>query len=163
MKHLILPLIILSIGCGARQSTIAGTTIPRTDTNQEIIARVEEYRLALEQKDAAALMLMSSKDYWEDSGTTSGEDDYGYEGLQDVLATRFQQVDSIRYALRYIKVRRRGCESDEVPCRAFVDLIVDASFTAMDARGERKRFDKRDQNQLVLELKDNKWLFLRGM
>ena len=45
----------------------------------------EEYRLAVERGDADALMLMAHKQYWEDSGTPSGSDDYGYEGLRNVL------------------------------------------------------------------------------
>lgn len=155
--------VILSTACsGSKSKYIQGTQIPKTAMNQDILKRVEEYRTAVEGRDAAALLLMASPDYWEDSGTSRGEDDYGYEGLKSVLATRFQQVNSIRYSVRYKQVKLKNCQVEET-CRAFVDLLVDASFTAEDARGARKRYDKRDQNQLVFERRDEKWLILRGM
>ena len=155
--------VIFSSACSGNKSNfIQGTQIPRTAMNEDIVKRVEEYRAAIEGRDAAALLLMASPDYWEDSGTSSGEDDYGYEGLKSVLATRFQEANSIRYSVRYKQVQLKGCEIEET-CRAFVDLLVDASFTANDARGTRKRYDKRDQNQLVFKRRDEKWLILRGM
>ena len=154
---LLLILAAAAAGCGPRASTIPGTDgIPRTDENQQIIERVEEYRVAVEQRDAATLLMMASPDYWEDSGTPTGEDDYGYDGLKDVLAGRFQKADSIRYAVRYMRIRRAGE-------RAFVDVLIDASYTIPDHRGEMARRDKRDQNQLVMEWNGEKWLFVAGM
>jgi len=112
---------------------------------------------------------MASPRYWEDSGTPSGGDDYGFDGLKNVLATRFQAATDIRYAMKYVSVRR-SCpggkvEEDDLKagCRALVDVMIDASFTVLDARNQPRRPDKRDQNQLVLEWTGDKWLFLSGM
>jgi len=161
---LIIPVFALAlVACGGNDNFIPGTQVPSTTGNEELVHRVEEYRLAVEKQDAATLLLMASKNYWEDSGTPDGADDYGYDGLKDVLAGRFQKAESIRYAVRYMRVRRRGCDTDGAVCRAYVDLLVDASFTIPDARGEMKRFDKRDQNQVVLEWDGEDWLFLSGM
>jgi len=41
--------------------------------------------------------------------------------------------------------------------------LIDASYTITDARGQARRLDKRDQNELVLEYTGDKWLFLSGM
>lgn len=152
----------LGAGCAAKGQYIAGTKIPRTDQNQQIIHRVEEYRAALEEKDASRLLLMASRSYWEDSGTPSGEDDYGFAGLKEVLRTRFQQADSIRYSMRYKRIRHQPATANQ-PRRAFVDVLVDASFTIPDARGGLRRTDKRDQNQFVLEWDGERWMFLSGM
>lgn len=153
--------------CGSKTSTISGTKIPDNPNNREIIDKVEEYRLAVERKDVSALLLMASKSYWEDGGTPTGGDDYGYEGLRRVLQERFQKAEDIRYSLRYVNVYRR-CKSDGDPdtnegCRAYIDVLIDASYSVNDARGEAKRPDMRDQNQLVLEWSGEKWLFLSGM
>jgi hypothetical protein len=150
------------VGCATKTNYIAGTQIKPTDENQRVIARVEEYRSAVEEKDAAGLLLMASRQYWEDSGTPSGEDDYGFAGLKEMLGSRFQMVDSIRYSMRYMRIRYMQ-ESSSDPRRAFVDVIVDASFTVPDARGGTRRADKRDQNQFVLEWTGEKWMFLSGM
>lgn len=150
-------LLALGLGaCGGSVEYIPGTRVPRSQNNQALIDRVEDYRMAVERKDTAALVLMASKRYWEDAGTPSGTDDYGYQGLQEILTGRFQKVKAIRYSMRYMGVERRGE-------RAFVDVLIDASFTVEDARGEDMRADMRDQNQFVLEWDGRNWMFLSGM
>jgi hypothetical protein len=59
----------------------------------------------------------------------------------------------------------KGKDSDELEagCRAQVDVLIDASFTVLDARNQPRRPDKRDQNQLILEWTGEKWQFLSGM
>jgi hypothetical protein len=53
----------------------------------------------------------------------------------------------------------------EVPvgCVARVEAMVDASFTIVDARGQDRRADKRDQNELVLEWAGDRWKFISGL
>jgi hypothetical protein len=157
--------------CASHERFVPGTRIPYSDPNKSVLDACEEYRLAVERGDADALMLMAHKQYWEDSGTPSGSDDYGYDGLRNVLATRLSKASDIRYSLRYMGVRQT-CGGDlhapdpgkgVQPCRASVDVLIDASFTLTDALGKPKRPDKRDQNQLVLEWDGHRWLFLSGM
>lgn len=143
-------------GCAAKASYIPGTRVDSSAENQALIDRVEDYRMAVERKDATALVLMASKRYWEDAGTQSGSDDYGYQGLQEILTGRFQQVEAIRYSMKYLNVARRGD-------RAYVDVLIDASFTVKDARGQEMRADMRDQNQFILEWDGKQWLFVSGM
>lgn len=142
--------------CSARVEYIPGTTVARTGDNQTIINRVEDYRMAVERKDTAALLMMASKKYWEDAGTSGGGDDYGFQGLSEVLSSRFQQAEAIRYSMKYKGIKRRGN-------RAFVDVLVDASFSVKNARGVEVRADMRDQNQFILEWDGKQWLFLSGM
>ncbi len=147
----------LALGaCAASVEMIPGTKVPRSQENQQLIDRIEDYRMAVERKDAPALVLMASKRYWEDAGTPSGTDDYGYQGLQEILMGRFQKVKAIRYSMRYVDIERRGD-------RAYVDVLIDASFTVEDARGADTRADMRDQNQFILEWNGRNWLFLSGM
>ncbi len=148
--------------CGGSTHYIAGTKIESNDENGALVKRVEEYRAAIEKKDASALLLMASREYWEDSGTPTGEDDYGFAGLKTVISTRFQQAESIRYSMRYKRIRFVP-ESANEPRKAFVDVLIDASFTVPDSRGGLRRTDKRDQGQFVLAWQDDKWMFLSGM
>lgn len=152
-------------GCARRSSTIPGTRIANDDVNRDILKRVEEYRLAVEKGDAEALFLMASDRYFEDSGTPIGADDYGYDGLKDVLVGRFRMASDIRYAMKYVSIRRTCREASELPagCIARVEALVDASFTVVDARGQDRRTDKRDQNELVLEWTGEQWKFLSGL
>ena len=58
--------------------------------------------------------------------------------------------------MRYMNIERHGS-------RAFVDVLIDASFSLKNARGEEVRSDMRDQNRFVLEWNGKKWMFLSGM
>ena len=68
--------------------------------------------------------------------------------------------------MKYVSIRRT-CPAEngepEPGCRAFVEVLVDASFSVIDARGQERRTDKRDQNELVLEWSNDKWKFVSGM
>ncbi|HEY4241281.1 MAG TPA: hypothetical protein VGM88_15775 [Kofleriaceae bacterium] len=145
-----------------KQTFVPGTRIPFSELNKSVLDACEEYRIAVERRDADALMLMAHPQYWEDSGTPSGSDDYGYEGLRNVLLGRFQKASDIRYSIRYVAVHQQ-CAHLEPKCRAAVDVLIDASFTIPDALDKARRPDKRDQNQLVLEWDGRRWLFLSGM
>ena len=148
--------------CGAHAQYIAGTKIPDNDVNHSVLGTVESYRNAVEKGDAQALVLMASPKYSEDSGTPTIVDDYGFDGLQGVLASRFKQARDIRYSMKYVAIKPT-CKQLESGCQAKVDVLIDASYTITDARGQARRLDKRDQNQLVLEYTGDKWLFLSGM
>lgn len=151
-------------GCGARQRVITGTRITDTPFNREILDTVEKYRRALERGDTAELLAMASPNYWEDSGTASGSDDYGYDGLKLALEGRLAKAKEIRYSIRYVAMRSQ-CTADSVRegCRANLEALVDASFSVVDATGKSRRPDKRDQGEFVLERTGDKWLFVAGM
>jgi len=171
---------LFAIACGSSVSTVPGTNVPYSQANESALKVCEEYRMAVERGDADALMLMAHPQYWEDSGTPSGGDDYGYEGLRNVLTTRLQKASDIRYSVRYVAVHQ-SCKDLQNGCKAAVDILIDASFTVTSALGQPRRPDKRDQNQLVLEWTCGtpqaagggaggksdggrcRWLFLSGM
>lgn len=154
--------LVLVAACTAHAQYIAGTKIPDNDVNHSVLGAVESYRNAVEKGDAQALVLMASPKYSEDSGTPTIVDDYGFDGLQGVLASRFKQARDIRYSMKYVAIKPT-CKQLESGCQAKVDVLIDASYTITDARGQARRLDKRDQNELVLEYTGDKWLFLSGM
>jgi hypothetical protein len=150
-----LGLALLVSACAGNNTYIRGTQVPDTAENRDIVRTVEKYRLAVEAKDTATLIELASKNYWEDGGTPTGGDDYGYEGLREVLAARLSRAHDIRYSLKYVNVIHKGS-------RAYVDVLVDASFGFDTERGPTRR-DMRDQNQLVLERQNQRWVFVSGM
>jgi hypothetical protein len=169
------------VGCASNGRYVDGTRIPYSEPNKTALAACEEYRMAVETGDADKLMLLAHPQYWEDSGTPSGGDDYGYDGLRNVLTTRLQKASDIRYSVRYVAVQQ-GCKEElQNGCKAAVDILIDASFTVTSATGQPKRPDKRDQGQLLLQWTCGnpkeagarggggggggscRWLFLAGM
>lgn len=146
---------ILGLAACAEVHVIPGTQIPDSKENRAIVERVEEYRVAMEQRDAAKVLSMAHPNYYEDSGTMQGNDDYGYPGLKRVLETRLPALRSLRYAIQYRRLNIDGR-------RATLDIRYDVSYqiaTEMGDRWERKQNDKR----LELENDGGRWLFLSGL
>lgn len=141
-------------GCAAVRP-IPGTKIPDTPMHREVIARIEEYRVALEQRDSNKLLSMASPNYYEDSGTPSAADDYGFAGLKKVLDTRLGALRWLRFLVRYRDVRIEGN-------RALVDIRYDISFQLMTELGERWE-RKQSEKRVELVRDDNRWLFITGM
>jgi len=152
------PLCALALvsACASETAYIYGTKVEDNQENRRLITACEEYRVAVEQKNTQALMQMASKNYWEDGGTPTGADDYGLDGLRNVLETRFARADGIRYTMKYVEIRHMTAN------RAAVDVMIDATYSISTAQGP-KRLDMRDQNELVLEYDGRRWLFLSGM
>jgi len=153
-----LTLAVLGLGCG-HGNFIPGTTIPATDTNRDIIATIEEYRVRLIEKNVEGLLLLASSKYFEDGGTPQPNDDYGYAGLSTILGGRLQRVESLRYDIQYkkIKVQPDG--------RAEVEAFLSGAFELQGEAGERYRRVS-DFHRFVLEPADGgstKWKFLSGM
>jgi hypothetical protein len=147
-------LLVASGGC-ATLNVIPGTKVADTKANREILDVCEKYRHAMEERDAATLLSLAHPNYYEDSGTPKGDDDYGYEGLKDVLSKRLAALKTLRYNIEYRKVAIDGHHAQ-------VDIRYDASFqiaTEMGDRWERKQNDKR----LELENDGKRWLIVAGM
>lgn len=149
--------VVLSLsasGC-ATIKPIPGTKIADTPLNRDVLTRMEEYRVALEQRDATKLLTMASPQYYEDAGTPAGSDDYGFPGLKRVLDQRLSALRWLRFLVRYRDIRIDGN-------RASVDIKYDISFQLMTDMGERWE-RKQSEKRLELIREENRWMFLSGM
>jgi len=157
MNRLALGLVGLMVmvgGC-ATVNLIPGTKVPDSKANRELLDVCERYRHALEDRDAATLLSLAHPNYYEDSGTPKGDDDYGYEGLKEVLSKRLAALKTLRYSIEYRRVNIVGHHAQ-------IDIRYDASFqiaTEMGDRWERKQNDKR----IELENDGRRWLIIAGM
>ena len=96
-----------AVGC-AHNDYYPGTTILRNEDNQKIIETVESYRRRLMEHNVEGLLILASPKYFEDSGTPRSDDDYGFEGLKQVLTSKLKRVKSLRYEIEYRTIRVRG-------------------------------------------------------
>jgi hypothetical protein len=151
-------LIVLGTGLGgcAHQNTLAGTTVIDTSDNRAVLETIEQYRLRLLEKNIEGLLVLASDHYFEDSGTPTAEDDYGYEGLKYALTKSLARVKSVRYDIQYRSVNVRGN-------RAEVEAYLSGAFELIAESGDRYR-RVGDYHRFVLERDGKeKWKFLSGM
>jgi hypothetical protein len=152
------PALLSFAGC-ANLPAIPGTTVTDTRENRQVIEVCEKYRHALEDRDAETLLQLASPQYFEDSGTPKAEDDYGYDGLKQVINTRLQSLKAVRYNIQY-----RNVEYSPNRNHVNVDIRYDASYqlaTELGDRWERKQSEKR--MELEYDKAGHRWLFTTGM
>lgn len=148
---------LLSVGAGACAHTdyFPGTTILRTEDNVKIVETLEQYRRRLLEHNVDGLLVLASQTYFEDSGTPRSDDDYGYEGLKQVLGNKLKLVKSLRYEIEYRNITVKGN-------RAEVEVFLDGSFELAAEAGDRYR-RVNDYHRFVLERENDQWKFVRGM
>jgi hypothetical protein len=141
-------------GC-AHKSMVPGTQVVDSEENRAVLRVIEEYRQRLTEKNVEGLLLLASDRYFEDSGTPSAVDDYGYDGLKFVLANRLTRLRSIRYDIQYRGAKIQGD-------RAEVEAFLSGAFELI---GESRESYRRigDHHRFVLERAGDKWKFVSGM
>ncbi len=122
---------LFSVGCAG---TIPNTTVEDTPENREVVAFMEEYRHAVENRDVRALLDLASEEYLDHNGTPSTQDDFDYDQLRDRLAAWSERVLDVRYDIRYHRITWEEQ-------RVYVEFQYSASFRV--ARGEGDQWARR--------------------
>jgi hypothetical protein len=157
-RRFLLMLLAVSAGLGAgcaRHEYYPGTTIVRSERNRKIVETIEQYRKRLMEHNVDGLLVLASPRYFEDSGTPRSDDDYGYDGLREVLTNRLQRLKSLRYEIEYRNIRMNGPLAE-------VEVFLDGSFELASSLGDRYR-RVNDYHRFVLEPQGDNWKFVAGM
>ena len=91
-RWLVVPL-CAALGCATHK--IPGTDIDETADTDAIIEVVGKYNTAVDARDAAGILALVDKSFYDDAGTLTPEDDMDYEALQTklpALLKKFQDV-----------------------------------------------------------------------
>lgn len=104
-----LPLVVLAVlvtACSAKK--IPGTEIDDTDDTRVILSVMEQYRKAVESKNAQTIVDLSDASFKDDGGSAAPDDDLEYAQLFTVLPARMSRMDDIKLeiAVRKITVDR---------------------------------------------------------
>jgi hypothetical protein len=147
--------LILILICFCKPSFIPNTEILATSENKEIIRFCEKYRRAVERKDIAAILALVSPRYYEDGGTPTGEDDYGYKELKEKLYQNFKKIKTIRYEIKYRKIIKHNS-------RIFVEYTWRGSYQLSTSSGNRW-YRKVEDNRLELERVGRSFRIISGL
>lgn len=125
------PLVVLGlIEVACAPMTIPNTDVEDTDFNRGVVDFCEDYRHAVERRNVSLLLKFADQKYYEDGGSTDTSDDLDYAGLKAYLETKFKDVKSIRYEVRYREVSRG--RNEEV----YVDYTYSASYKIPTPHGD---------------------------
>jgi len=143
------------LACGP--AYIEGSTVPDTAENRDLLDAVEQYRLAIEQRDAGALVEKVARGYFENASTTSDpKDDYGYEQfLRKVLPVLQDNVKKVIYKITVEKVSIKGSQAS-----AFIEYELTFQYVEGGVEGWASGKDK---NRLDFVLEDGRWKIIAGL
>ena len=147
-------LVIGVVGCAPNK--IPNTHVDDTKANREVLEFVEKYRKGVEARDAGLLLSLASKYYFDDMGTTDGEDDIDYDGLREGLLRLQHDVLSARYQISY-----RGLNEVQED-RVWVDLLYTGWFKISTPDGMQWR-RRLEPHRVVLIREDGHLKILSGM
>ena len=146
----------VAAAAGCAHQTIPNTHVPDTAENREIIDFVEKYRQAVEDRDIAMLLRMTSPFYFDDMGTPGGLDDIDYDTLRAALVRMRKEVLGARYQISY----RSICFVPDD--RVLVDLLYTGWFKLDTPEGPQWR-RRLEPHRIVLAREDGKLLIMSGM
>lgn len=155
-RTFLIALLLLIAGSGCAHENIPNTHVEDTSENREIIEFVERYRKAVEDRDIVTLLNMTSRFYFDDMGTPTGDDDIDFDGLKVGLERLRKDVLAARYQISY-----RGLTYTPND-RVLVDLLYTGWFKVETQEGPQWR-RRLEPHRMVLAREDGKLLIVSGM
>jgi hypothetical protein len=157
MRSLLVVLFTLALSVACGPSYIDGTTVPDTVENRELVTMIEDYRLAVENRDVSTLAQLVSRSYFENASTTGiTDDDYGYEELlKEVLPVLRDNVRKVIYKLTVERVQIKGSRAN---------VFVAWELTCQYVEGGQEGWSTaKDRNRIDLVIEDGRWKIISGL
>lgn len=136
-------------------SLIPGTAVKDTRANREVYGVLREYAVAMQQRDAAAVLALVAPDYFDHAGTPGPEDDLDRAGLEHALAADFAKVDSLKLEIMVKQIEVNGD-------RAQAQLFYDGYFRVITPAGAVPKRES-DLHQMQLRRIDGAWKITSGL
>jgi hypothetical protein len=140
---------------GWSPSLLPGTEVQDTRENREVYGVLRAYAVALQTKDAAAVLALVAPDYFDGAGTPTPDDDLDRAGLERALAADLGKVDSLKLE---IGVKRIEVNGD----RAQAQLFYDGYFRVMTPAGAVPKRQS-DLHQMQLRKIGAEWKITSGL
>ena len=129
---------------------------PDMQVVNDFLTVVEKYRRSMERLDAAAVLTLVHPAYQDHAGTPQPSDDIDYNGLKELLRTRFKRTSKVRYRIEYLEVRIKGQEVE-------VDTYLDATFVYQEPKANARWGRLVGHNRFRLLKDGSAWRFTAGL
>lgn len=153
---LVLGFAVLAAGGCAKQKLIPATKVVDNPENRLILGALENYRQAVERRDAARVYSLVHHTYQDNSGTPEASDDIDYATLAQVLRSRFKRCQRVVYRIEYQRV---SFKRDQ----AFVDGWIDATFVYAQPDSPLRYQRHTDHHRFTLLKTKQGWRFTGGL
>jgi hypothetical protein len=140
-------------GCGTRR--IAGTDIPDNRDTRAIVGVIDEYRKAVEARNAEAVLALVSPAYFDDAGTPDPADDLDRDQLARALPRHFQQLTAVRLGIGVKEVDVKGDA-------ATANVFYDGHYRVATAGGEAAK-SASDVAQMRFVRENDRWFITSGL
>jgi hypothetical protein len=153
MRYRLLPLLALLAACAP--SRIPGTEVADSKENRAVYEVIRQYGEALRKRDAAAILLLVSPDYYDGSGTPDAGDDVNREILVKYLAEDLSRVESVAVDMG---VKRIDVNVNE----ARAEVFYDAAYRVITPAGPVAKRPS-DVAQMRFRKVDGAWKITAGL
>ena len=154
-------MLMLAIGLagviGCSKTYLPFTRISETEETRAVYDMVMSYRAAIEKRDMAGILAMTSSRYYENAATTErDDDDYGFEKLRGAVLPILRE--NIKAAQYRILLRDIHIDGD----RAWADYEYFYTFKYVEGGNEGWK-QKNDFNRLEFVREQGRWKISGGL
>ncbi len=139
--------------CGPKR--ISGTEIEDTGDTRAVLAVIDAYRKAAEQRNADAVLALVSPQYFDDAGTADPADDMDYGQLKKQLPADYQKLAAVKIDMQVRDVVVEGNT-------AVAELMYDSHFRVATPRGEVAK-QATDVQRMIFKKEGNTWKIVSGL
>ena len=147
---------LLAMMPACAHSNIEGTLVVDTAENREVFDLLVEVRTAMQNRDSSALISLISSTYFEDMGTPSSKDDYGYKHLVDVVIPQSLKIAEELYVT--FEVHDIAIDGE----KAWADIRYNSRAKLALPSGELWDSHK-EFNRIQLSRENGKWMVTAGL
>jgi ketosteroid isomerase-like protein len=151
-RHAALLVLVAAAACTKR---IPGTDIEDTRDNRAIVAVIDAYRKAFEERNAAAALALVSQDYFDDAGTADASDDLDGVQLARALPETLARLPAVKLELAVTRVEVEGD-------RASAYMFHDTRYRVATPRGEVAKRDS-DLARMTFRREGGVWKIASGL
>jgi hypothetical protein len=153
--HGLLILALLFSGCLAKK--IPGTDIEDTSDTRAVLDVIQDFRKAVENRDAKAVKALANEDFRDDGGSANPDDDFEFKTLEIMLGERFNKVNELKLDLT---VRRIEFTDDAASARVTYSYTMSFKMPDYSSRTQTET----DIKQMTLKRASEKnWKISSGI
>mgnify|MGYP000985237825 CR=1 FL=1 len=109
MRRILFQMGIAYLLSSCAHTLIPGTTVRDTDDNRAVYKVIEQLQDAIRSRNVDALLALVSTSYYEDMGSASNNDDYGYYELKNtILPESFHAAKEVFLTIQLHDIQTEG-------------------------------------------------------